>query len=231
MPHPPPDTEVTQAMPRRILVINPNSSQSVTAEIDTALEPLRFPGGPDIECITLASGPPAIESQADIDLVTQPLTRCIEESGADAFIVACYSDPGVVAARENSRRPIFGVGECGMLTALARGERFGVISILDSAIPRHLRYLRSLGLEARFAADMAIGMGVLELADDAQVLERMRAVGMRLLSTHGADVIIMGCAGMSRFKQPLEQVLGVPVIDPTYAATTMAIGLLRATPG
>jgi Asp/Glu/hydantoin racemase len=54
---------------------------------------------------------------------------------------------------------------------------------------------------------------------------------MRLLSTHGADVIIMGCAGMSRFKQPLEQVLGVPVIDPTYAATTMAIGLLRATPG
>lgn len=228
MTQPPPDDGRRPAHRPRILVINPNSSQSVSDQIDRALEPLRFADGPTLECLTLAVGPPAIESQAHTDLVSEPLCQCIEDSNADAFVVACYSDPGVLAAREQSNKPVFGVGECAMLSALTRGDRFGVVSILDAAVPRHVRYLRSLGLEARFAADMAIGMGVLELTDDARVMERMTAVGMRLQSAHGADVVIMGCAGMSRFKHPLEQALGIPVIDPTQAAAAMAIGVVRS---
>ena len=94
-------------MPERILVINPNSSEIVTRGIDAALDPLRMAGGPEIECRTLPEGPPAIQTQRDIEQVTLPLARMIErESDAAAFVIACFSDPGVYAAREATRRPV-----------------------------------------------------------------------------------------------------------------------------
>ena len=212
----------------RIVVINPNSTVAVTEGIDRALAPLRLAGGPPIECVTLAKGPPGIESQRDADGVIGPLCRLIEQqdNAADtgAFIIACYSDPGLFAARETTARPVFGIAECAMLTALTRGERFGVISILERSIPRHLRYLRAMGLASRLAGDLAIELGVLELADEAKTLTRMTKVGQRLRDEYGADVLIMGCAGMARFQARLQQALGVPVIEPTQAATSMALG-------
>ena len=64
-------------MPYRILVVNPNSTDAVTQGIDEAMAPLRFPGGPEIRCVTLAEGPPAVESQSDADGVILPLCRLI----------------------------------------------------------------------------------------------------------------------------------------------------------
>ena len=148
-------------MSQRILVINPNSTQAVTANMSRALEPLSMEGGPAIECMTLAEGPPGVESQADVESVVLPVSRVVRdrEGDFDAFVIACYSDPGLHAAREATARPVFGIAECGMLTALTLGERFGVISILAKSIPRHLRYVRALGLDSRFAGDQAIGLG------------------------------------------------------------------------
>ena len=213
-------------MPKRIVVVNPNSTVAVTSGIDKALEPLRMRGGPVIECVTLKEGPPGIESQADADGVIEPLCQYmrIREREADAFVIACYSDPGLHAAREAVSQPVLGIAECGMLTALIRGERFGVISILESSIPRHRRYIRTLGLESRFAADLAIGLGIDELADDEQVMQRMTGVGLRVRDAHGAEVVVMGCAGMTRFRSRLEDKLEIPVVDPTQAAAVMAIG-------
>ena len=213
-------------MSSRIIVINPNSTQAVTNGMDMALEPLRIAGGPAIECVTLKQGPPGIENQQDADGVIIPLCRYIESrhDDAGAFVIACYSDPGLYAAREATQRPVFGMAECGMLTALTRGERFGVISILQKSIPRHLRYIRMLGLQSRFAGDRAIGLGVVELSDDAVVLERMTAVGEQLRDQDGADVVIMGCAGMARMRDRLQQNLGIAVIEPVQAAVTMALG-------
>lgn len=213
-------------MPTRIVVVNPNSTEAVTGGIDEALEPLRMQGGPVIECVTLKEGPPGIESQADADSVIQPLCQYmrIREREADAFVIACYSDPGLHATREAVSQPVLGIAECGMLTALTRGEQFGVISILESSIPRHRRYVRTLGLDSRFAADLAIGLGIEGLADDDEVMQRMTRVGLRLRDGHGADVIIMGCAGMARFRSRLEDSLEISVVDPTQAAVVMAIG-------
>ena len=209
-----------------IVVINPNSTKRVTQGIDAAVAPLRMAGGPTIECVTLAAGPPGIESQHDADAVVMPLCEYIRgrAAEADAFVIACYSDPGLHTAREVANGPVLGIAECGLLAALTRGERFGVISILDKAIPRHLRYLRALGLQQRFTADLAIGLGIAELGDGQRVLERMTAVGQRLRDQHHADVVVMGCAGMARFRVPLESALGIPVVEPTQAAVTMAIG-------
>ncbi len=157
-----------------IVVINPNSSEAVTGAIDRAVAPLRMAGGPSIECVTLAEGPPGIETQAHVEQVVQPIARLVRaREDAAAFVIACFSDPGLQLAREATARPVLGIAECGMLVALTLGERFGIVSILAGSVPRHLRYVRQLGLAARFAGDLPIGLGVAELADEGKTLVRL----------------------------------------------------------
>ena len=216
-------------MSERIIVINPNSTTEVTEGIDRALEPLRLPGGPEIECLTLAEGPPGIESQRHVDGVIVPLCKLVEQrdNDASAFVIACFSDPGLHAVRETTRKPVFGIAEAGILTAMTQGERFGIIAILRTSLARHLRYVRALGVESRFAGEEPIGLGVVELGQQDLVLERMTEVGRRLRDERGADVLVMGCAGMTRYRAPLEEALGMPVVEPTQAATGMAITAVR----
>jgi allantoin racemase len=213
----------------RILVINPNSTVAVTRAIDDAMAPLRIAGGPEIACLTLEDGPPGVESQTDADAVIQPLCRVIREQELDAaaFVIACFSDPGLFSAREATAKPVLGIAECGILTALTLGHRFGVISILARSVPRHLRYIAAMGLGQRLAGDLPIGLGVTELADARVTLMRMIDVGRQLRDGHGADVLVMGCAGMARYRGDLEEAVRIPVVEPTQAAVTMALGRVR----
>lgn len=212
-----------------IYVINPNSTERVTREIEAAIAPLRMAGGPPITCLTLAEGPPGIQSQRDADgLIPALLKRAAGlEDGAAAFVVACFSDPGMHALREQSERPVLGIAEAGVLTALTLGPRFGIIAMLQNSIPRHLRYLGAMGVMGRFAGDLPVNLTIAEMADDALTLGRMVGVGRSLRDTHHADVLVMGCAGMARFREPLERELGIPVVEPTQAAVTMAIGRVQ----
>jgi allantoin racemase len=213
---------------RRILVVNPNSNEAVTKGLADALAPIVFEDGPEIECVTLKEGPYGIETQEHVDSVALPLRRLVAGSnGVDAFIIACYSDPGLHGCREATSRPVFGINEAGVLTALARGERFGVIAIGQPSIRRHVRYTRQMGLMDRFAGERPLNMSVAETASGQETLDRMIEIGKELRDTDGADVIVMGCAGMARHRRPLEAALGVPVIDPTQAAATMAIGAVQ----
>ena len=216
-------------MSKRIVVINPNSSEIVTRGIDAALDPLRTCGGPEIECRTLREGPPGIETQRHIEQVTLPLCRMIEceQHSAAAFVIACFSDPGLYAAREVTRRPVFGIAEAGVTAAMNRGGAVGIIAILRSAVGRHHRYFRSLGLSSRIAGDRPVDMGVGELEDQERTLKRMTEVGAQLRDEDGADVLVMGCAGMARYRADLERALSVPVVDPTQAAVGMAIAAVQ----
>ena len=128
------------------------------------------------------------------------------------------------------RTPVFGIAQCGLLAALARGERFGIVAILEGSIPRHRRYIASLGLSARMAGERAIGLGVTQLAQEEVVAARMTQVAEQLRDEDGADVIVLGCAGMARYRAPLEAHLGCPVIDPSQAAVGMALAMLRSSP-
>ena len=88
-----------------IVVINPNSSEAVTGAIDRAIAPLRMAGGPAIECVTLADGPPGIETQAHVEQVVQPIARLVRaREDAAAFVIACFSDPGLHARARGHRR-------------------------------------------------------------------------------------------------------------------------------
>lgn len=212
-----------------IFVINPNSSEKVTEGIDRAVDPLRIPGGPRIECLTLKEGPPGIETQRHVDSVVMPLLGLIGEleRRADAYVIACFSDPGMHAARETTRKPVFGIMESGILTALTLGQRFGMISILPASVPRHLRAVAAMGLADRCAGDLSIGLGVAGLSDAKKTLGRMIEVGATLRDDHGANSLVMGCAGMAQYRDELENAVGIPVVEPTQAATSMAIGRVR----
>src|SRR5690348_9548702 len=113
-----------------ILVINPNCTEAMTRGIDDACAPLRMPGGP------------AIETQQHVDGLIPPLTAFVRKNEAKhaAFVIACYSDPGIFSVREVTKKPVLGIAECGILTAMTLGSKFGVIAILQKSIPRHLRY-------------------------------------------------------------------------------------------
>jgi Asp/Glu/hydantoin racemase len=216
-------------MSASILVINPNSTEAVTQAMDRGLARLRIKGGPEIVSMTLAEGPAGIESQSDADGVIAPLCRVIREhdNAAAGFVIACFSDPGLYSARECTAKPVLGIAECGVLTALTLGQRFGVISILAASVPRHLRYFGAMGVTARLAADLPVGLGVTELADERRTLARMVETGGLLRDRHGADVLVMGCAGMTLYRDRLEEALRVPVVEPVQAAVAMAIGRVR----
>jgi allantoin racemase len=205
-------------VPRRILVINPNSSADVTAAIESGLDGLGLELRFEIACRRLESGPPAIESQADIESVVIPTVELIRAEPAAAYVIACFS-------REAIQAPVVGIAESAILLALGLGHRFGIIAIRDVSVRRHLRYVRSLGLEGRLAGDRPLNLGVHD-AGAAEAIDRIIEVGRELRDRDGADVLILGCAGMGLRRQIIQEALGLPVIDPVQAAVARAASLI-----
>ena len=216
----------------RILVINPNSTEAVTAAIREAVAGVPGAAAVRIDCMTLAEGPPGIETDSHVRQVVAPLVALVRrEAPASAAIVdACFSDPGLSELKAATDRPVFGIGECAYRAAAGGGRRFGVISILAGAIPRHRRYVDSLGLGDRLAGDLAVGLGVVELADAARAGDRLEETGRRLRDVHGAQALVLGCAGMADYCAGLEAALGIAVIEPSRAAVAAAVAAIAPAP-
>ncbi len=215
---------------QHILVINPNSDESVTEGMIRELKGFHFSEGPRIECVSLSDGPFGIESQADIEAVTLPLRKMVSESSnVDAFVIACYSDPGLHVCREASEKPVFGIQECGVLTAMSLGDRFGVIALQELSIRRHLRYLRQMGVMERLAGERAASLSVRESVSGKGTFEKLLKASKQLRDSDQADTIILGCAGMATHRAKLELVIGIPVIAPVQAAVSMAMHSLLIT--
>lgn len=211
-----------------LLVINPNATVEVTRSIDRAMDAFRVDGEREIKVIGLSEGPKGIENQEHVELVVPLILSAIRRHpDASGYVISCFSDPGLYAAREIAVKPVFGIAECGILTALTLGARFGLISILPKVIPRHMRVVGAMGLMSRLAGDRAIGRGITQLADDDATFIRMRDVGIELRDNDGADVIVMACAGMANYRARLAEVLAIPVVEPSQAAVSMALGRLR----
>ena len=207
-----------------LIVINPNSSQAVTAGIDAAIDPLRAFCTP-IRCLTLAEGPPGIESQRQADLTIAPmLALAAAQTDAQGYVIACFGDPGLQALRDQTALPVEGIQEAAVMTALTLGQRFGVIAILPASIPRHLRAFGAMGVLDRLAGDRALGLGVADLAEPERTLAAMIATGRALRDQDGADVLIMGCAGMAQYRIAVQDATGLPVVEPCQAAVALALG-------
>jgi len=156
---------------KRVLVINPNSNRSMTAAMDHSLESMRYVGGPEIVCMSLAEGPLGIETQRQADELTLPLCALIdhEKDKYDAFVIGCFGDPGVAAAREITSKVVIGLCEAGVSAALNFGETYGIVTNLASDASAEMRLLRAQGLEARLVGIEAIGVAVTALADTPDI--------------------------------------------------------------
>jgi Asp/Glu/hydantoin racemase len=211
----------------RILVVNPNSSIVCSDGISTALDPFRLPGAPIFDVLTLREGPPAIYDWRDWHGVVDPLCRLVERESADAYVIACASDPGIDAVRAITQRPVFGVFRCAVAAAAARAERFGVVAIVDASKARHLAALRAMGLESRLAAEVALNVTMDTLLEPDAACSRLIEAA-RTCATAGAGTIILGCTGMAHHRRAVEDAIGTPVIEPCQAASGIAMATLAA---
>ena len=211
----------------QILVINPNSNESVTEGLRESLQ--EFNSSADIECCTLEEGPFGIETGEDIANVIPLVLQKISESPEfDVYVIACYSDPGLAECKVMFSKPVFGMQRSAIEKAISIGDKFGVLALSEQSIERHLAYMRGLGLDGQLAGELPLDISVHEAANDASSFEKNISQGRRLIDELGADVLILGCAGMASYREPSEKLLQVPVIEPVQAAVSIAIEALKS---
>ena len=199
----------------KVVMINPNSTEYITqllaeAASETAGTPL------DVEVITNRRGPAAIESDQDVVDCASSMLETLRNHRADAYVVGCFSDPGLAAAQEEFDVPVFGIAESSIHVALQISPSVGIIAGLEKAIPRHQIYWDRLGATENIVGEVACGRGVLDLESEESYHD-VRAAGTRLAEA-GAEVLVLGCAGMVEMADRLASDLGIPVVEPCRAA-------------
>ncbi|HEY1783169.1 MAG TPA: aspartate/glutamate racemase family protein [Roseiarcus sp.] len=204
-----------------IVVINPNSVEAVTRGIEDAIAEA-FPTLP-VECLTIAENPAEIITADHVAASGERVAALVgRRSEAAGFVIACYAQPGLDAASSVTRRPVVGIQDAGVRSAVGQGRRFGVIALSEGAIVRHRLHIEELGALPWLAGEVALEK------EGGGVLERLSRAGGQL-RTLGAECIILGCAGFSPQRARLEAQLDAPVIDPTLAAVAEAAALAHIT--
>lgn len=212
----------------RVVLVNPNTTASMTEIALRAAQEVAAPGTVLVGR-TSPTGPASIESHVDESLCVPGLLQAVaEETDADAFVVACFGDPGVEAVRELTGVPVVGIAEAAMKSATLLGRTFSVVTTLERTIGRARDLVTRHGLTAQCAGLHACDIPVLELETDPDgTYDRLLKVSAEVLRHDACDVLVLGCAGMADLPGRLAAELGVPVVDGVAAATTMAEGLVR----
>lgn len=213
-------------MKPRILMLNANSSCSVTKGMAEEIAKPASLLNVTVEYDKIDEAPEAIESIEDVHLAHKLVTEYVEKSDYDAYVIACFCDPGVEELRALGYQNVFGIAESAMHLAANSGGKFGMVSILDVSVERHIKQVERAGLSDLLAADLALNLGVLELEDVDLARPRIEKVGRTLVEKFGAESLILGCAGMGLHKKWLENLLNKPIIDPCWAGLSMAVAYL-----
>ncbi|MBS0425763.1 MAG: aspartate/glutamate racemase family protein [Proteobacteria bacterium] len=216
----------------RIKVINPNTTQSMTDKIGACARAAARPGT-EVVAVSPSMGPASIESHYDEALAVPGLLAEIvagEDQGIDGYVIACFGDPGLKAARELAAAPVVGIAEAAMHMASLVGTRFSIVTTLERTVGQAWHLAETYGM-ARFCANVrACELPVLELEQPgSNARERILAECRRALDEDGCDVIVLGCAGMADLCDAISQALGVPVIDGVAAGVQLvdAVASLR----
>ena len=214
----------------KIRVINPNTSAAMTAGIGAAARAVAAPGTL-IDAVNPSFGAASIEDHHDDVWAAAGVTeqvRAGEAAGVDAYVIACFGDPGLHAARELARGPVIGIAEAAFHAASLLATGFSIVTTLTRTcvIAEHL--LLQYGFERRCRGVHGTDIAVLELDDPASdAYARILSCAQRALDHDRSGAIVLGCAGMADMCQRLQVDLGVPVIDGVAAAVTFAEALLR----
>lgn len=215
-----------QAATVRLVVLNPNTSATVTAALDRRARRCARPG---TEVVTLcpARGPRAVESWADAYRSASGMLERIAEHPQrfDALIMAGFGDVGVEALRETVTVPVVDITHAGAAAAAAVGGDYAIVTTVAGMVDPIRASLRAGGLAGRCVGIEPIGAGIAESADEAAVLPRL-ADACKLLAGDGASSICLGSAAFTPHAESLRTLLDVPVIDPLEAAIALVEGTL-----
>ena len=213
----------------RILVVNPNTTRSMTAKIGLAARAAAA-AGTEIVAVEPADGPVSIEGPFDGALSLPGLLEEVlkgETAGVDAHVIACFDDTGLDAARSLARAPVIGIGEAGYHLASLVAGRFSVVTTLSRSIPVIEHNLIRYGLAARCGGVRAAEVPVLALEDPKSgaraLISKEIAAALR---DDRAEAIVLGCAGMAEFAAALAAEHGVPVVEGVSAAVKLAEALV-----
>jgi allantoin racemase len=211
----------------KIKVINPNTTEAMTATIAAAARAVASPGT-EIVAVTSRAGAVSIEGHYDEAMSIVGLVDAINDGApADAYVIACFGDPGLLAAREIASGPVLGIAEAAMHAASFIATGFSIVTTLERTriIAEHL--VRNYGMEHHCRGVRATDIAVLEL-DNPQSDSRAQILAEceRAILQDKSGAIVLGCAGMADLNSFLEAKLGVPVIDGVTAAVKFAEALV-----
>jgi allantoin racemase len=215
---------------RRIAVINPNTTQSMTdgvlaAAWSAAQSTTHLIG------ITARTGVASVESHIDEVTAANSVLTEVERAEAspqppDAYVIACFGDTGLPAAREAAHGPVVGMTEAALMTATLLAHRFTIITMPRRTMEQSDRVVRTLGLEHRCTVRAIDEPVSTVLAGSSHLFATFVDEARRAMTDDSSEAIILGCAGLADLTVPLGQELGVPIIDGVAAGISLAEGLL-----
>jgi allantoin racemase len=225
------------SLPKLIAIVNPNTTASMTDAVVASAAAVARPTTTLIG-VTASAGVPSIESHTDevwgaLSVLTEvQRLESLGEAGTsehgrpDAYVIACFGDTGVPAAREAATGPVVGMTEAALMTAALIAHRFTIITMPVRTREQSDRVVRSFGLEHRCVV-RAVDEPVAAVENGSlHLLDLFTEEGRRALEDDAAEAIILGCAGLADLVGPLQDALGVPVIEGVAAGVALAEGLV-----
>ncbi|MCP4898803.1 MAG: Asp/Glu/hydantoin racemase [bacterium] len=208
----------------RILILNPNSDDSMTRSIQRSAE--EFAAGEfEVRTVSTPGSPAFIDTYQD-QLAAAPGMETLvreHEVETDAFINACHCDPNLDALKEMTDRPVVGIGEASMKMATMLGHRFSVVSTGRNSIPGKKALARKYHLDQLLVSVRA----PIEDASDCSNEELFLSLARTAVDEDMAEVIVLGCAGLTGMDKKIQRKLGVPVLDGVVCALIIATGMAR----
>jgi allantoin racemase len=213
----------------QITVVNPNTTASMTRQIGASARAVAAVGT-TVTAVNPEMGPVSIESHYDEALAVPGLLAEIgraEAAGAQGFVIACFGDPGLDAARELATGPVVGIAEAAMHAASFLGRSFTVVTTLGRTAGRARDLATHYGFGRQCVRVRACEVPVLALDDPASdAFGSIAAECRAAVDDDGADVVVLGCAGMADLCRRLSDLIGVPVVDGVAAAVKQVEGLV-----
>ena len=210
----------------KIKIINPNTTLSMTESVEVVA---RRAARPDTEvwAVSPQTGPTSIECYVDEYLAIPGVLREVikgdREEGADAFIIACFGDPGLQAAREVTDKPVLGIAESAITAAKFIAPYFSIVSVLDRSAKVTEDVVSNYGAVKFCRSIRSTGLSVLDFGKDPERGLKALAEQSRIaVREDRAECILLGCAGFVDFVAKLKEELGVPVLDGVVPAVKFA---------
>ena len=218
----------------KIKVINPNTSDEMTREIEESAKSVASPGT-EILCSHPEHGPECVEGGYDTVESTfhllEEVVKSEQEDKPDAYVIACFGDPGIDAIREMTDAPVIGIAEASFYLANILGARFSVVATLPRMRKDIEDRLRLCGMNIKLASLRTPDLSVLSLTGSPEETEKtLIETAKQCVKEDYAEVIVLGCAGMAGFEDRVSAACGVPVLDTVkvgikYAEMCVSLGL------